>query len=586
MVENNYVHDYGIDYGSSDGIEGMTMQYATVRNNEIYKGRYSGLVLGYGASGSRYAIDYVHNYIHDVLYENIYDGGAVYVTGATDGDEDRRNTIAYNYCVNQGNHFGIFYLDNNTTWWDVSNNVADQRRSPLWYGYKRKTGENISILFSNGKEHNKCHSNYSTHDAFKMSGTFWVDGVPDTDIGENYIYEDGNWPAEALDIIAQSGLNAEYEAKYPAGIQVIDASVRENAVLRKNETADIFEMFKIKAYGRKNVELPIDRSSFKFYTNDNDIISVSEDGYVTSIGTGIAKLDILVFVGDILYKYTGIINSGDEFGKASLNTNNITVYEGRSYKLVPSVVSKLGAELMIKSVSYSSANEAVAKVSEDGTVTGTGIGETTVTAAIESDETVVFEIPVTVKKKPDGKGFNVNDYMVYDFSDAVRSTDSWLTGSDGDTVVKEGTGIRILTPSVTAGQNQQFTDELLHMKLKINASGGWPSISLRSDTQTGSYGKATQYMVTFGAGNLSIQKFVKGERRTYENANFPCSFEYGKEYDLLIGAINHDDSVEVIVCLDGEPVMRFHDYDETRITEQGHVQVYCRAGSIELMPVD
>ena len=51
----------------------------------------------------------------------------------------------------------------------------------------------------------------------------------------------------------------------------------------------------------------------------------------------------------------------------------------------------------------------------------------------------------------------------------------------------------------------------------------------------------------------------------------------------MIGAVNHDDNVEIIVCLDGKPVLRFRDYDEDRITDEGYVQMYARSGSISLL---
>ena len=94
-------------------------------------------------------------------------------------------------------------------------------------------------------------------------------------------------------------------------------------------------------------------------------------------------------------------------------------------------------------------------------------------------------------------------------------------------------------------------------------------------------------MITFGNGGINnVQKFVMGQRRTFDGSAVKCDFEYGKEYDLMIGAVNHEDSVEIIVCIDRKPVMRFKDYDEDRITEEGYIQIYARSGSISLMKVD
>lgn len=585
LVKNNYIHDYGIDFNSSDGIQGMTMQYATVTNNEIYNGRYSGLVMGYGSAGSRYAIDYVNNYIHDILQGNIQDGGAIYVTSTTHGNAERYNLIANNYCVNQGNLTGVLYPDNNTSWWDIYNNVVDQTRSPFWYVYGSTNGEKANIFFSNAKNDIKFHDNYVTDDTFKISRTFSADGPIDTEIGENYISKNAEWPQEALDIIAKSGLEPKYEQKYYAGIQVYDIENRFPVFVAKNETADIYELCNIKAYGRKNTELPTDKSMFRFGTPNPDIISVTEDGKITGIKEGIAELIIYVEIEDVLHTYKCTVYSGDEFSHADTNIKEVMLYTGGSYKLSANAYSKFGLELEIKSVKYESENPSVATVSEDGTVTAVSAGETEITVTVESDETSIIKVPVMIKNNEFSEKFDINEYIVYDFSDEVSSTDGWKTGTSTDLITGEGEGVHIHTPVANVGYKTQFKEELLHMKLKVNAVGGWPSISLRSDTQNGSYGESTQYMVTFNAGNISVQRFNDGVRRTFENPNFASSFEYGKEYDLLIGAINHEDYVEIIVCLDGERVMNFRDYDEDRITEQGYIQVYCRAGDIELRPI-
>lgn len=586
-IKNNLVHDYGIDYGSSDGIEGMTMQYATVSNNEIYNGRYSGLVLGYGASGTRYAIDYEYNYIHDILYEDIYDGGAIYVTGNTGGTKERYNHIRYNYCVNQGNSTGVLYPDNRSTFWEIHHNVVDQRRSPLWYQHKAVKGTPARWLFSNGQDNNKAYSNYATTDNYGLSGRFASENVPEVEMGENYYYPDADWPQEAVDIINNSGLTGEYLNKYPSDIQVIDVSDQPITVY-KDKPINAFDVLGMTAYGRKGEIKELSRDNVYFSTDTPEFVKVDRDGTITSTGTGLGNIKVEILNDNIIYSHIIKVYSGDEFGSIAFNNSELSLFEDRNFKLEAAASTKLGVALDITSISYTSENEAVATVSPEGEVHSVAEGETNIVAAVEcGDIKREITIPVTVKKKVISNVFDVKNYMVTDLTGALRNIDEWTAGGSNDTVTPGENGELIFeTPSNNVGYSGQFTDELIHTKIQINASGGWPSISVRAKDKTAAYGANTEYMITFGKNNLSLQKFNNGTRRVFDDAAVECDFEYGREYDLLIGAVNHNDSVEIIVCLDGEACMRYHDYDENRITNQGFIQIYCRAGNIVLKPVD
>ncbi len=580
-ISNNLVHDYGIDYSSSDGIEGMTMSYATASHNEIYNSRYSGLVFGYGAPGTRFAIDYVYNYVHDVLNENIYDGGSIYVTQETNGTSDRYNQMAYNYVAQQGNVTGVLYPDNNSTYWEVHHNVVDQTRKPYWYRDGEFAGSEAVWMFTNGKMNNLLHSNYATNKNYTLSGRYAAPGIPEMEVGENYCYPDADWPQEARDIIKNAGLEPEYEAKYPGGIEVIDLKNKELS-MKLNDEVNAYDM--IVAYGRKDEQ--IDASSLKIACSADrpDIIEISPDGIIKSTGVGKAIVVINVINGDILYTKRMTVYSGDNVANLDFGKEKIRLYEGTGTTLSGFAKSELGGTFELDSIEYAIGDENIATVDETGTVSAVKAGNTTLDITAEcKGETVSVTLPVEIKTLNDSEGFDIDDYLTVDFDSAVTNEGFWSPGSTSDIFETTEEGTEFKTPKNTIGSVYKYQDELIHTKIKINAEGGWPSLAVRCSNNVNSYSENTEYMVTFEQNNLVLQKFVSGERNTFNDLRLACEFEYGKEYDVHIGAVNHEDCVEIIVCINGVPYMRFKDYDEDRITDEGYVQVYCRAGSIELL---
>lgn len=581
-VKNNLVHDYGIDYGSSDGIEGMTMSYADFSHNEIYNGRYSGLTLGYGAAGTKYAIDYMYNYVHDVLNDKIFDGGSIYVTKETAGTEERRNRIAYNYTSRQGNWSANLYTDNASTYWELDHNVTNQKDKPVWDKDGSVKPTESLFYMCNGRIGNYVHDNYVTTLHNDISAMYLTDEGPVAVLENNYEYPDADWPEEARKIIDEAGLEKEYDEKYPSGIEVVDLKFADISI-QPGEEINIKDY--ITALGRKETVMDLSPLYMTYATDRSDIISVSADGRVKSIGTGDAKLVITIVNGSMMYQKTAKIHSGDSFARMRFKKDEIQLYSGTETDVVPTTVSALGAELVPDSVTYECADNAVAAVTADGKVSAVSAGETEITVkAVWKGEEQSCVIPVTVKNKADSEEFSLSNYLVTNLDNAVLDNSFWIPGLANDSAVTDENGTTFSTPANTVASVNTYGDELLHTKIRINAEGGWPSMCLRVKNQYETYGTNTSYMVFFNQGNINVQKFVLGKRRVFESgAGAKCNFEYNKEYDLMIGAVNHDDNVEIIVCLDGEPVLRFRDYDEDRITDEGFVQIYARSGSISLL---
>ena len=585
LIKNNIVHDYGIDYGSSDAIECMTMSYADISNNEVYNGRYSGLTLGYGAAGTKYAIDFTHNYVHDVLNDKIFDGGSIYVTKETSGTEERRNRVSYNYTSRQGNWSANLYNDNASTYWEFDHNVVNQKDKPKWNKDGSVMPTESLFFMSNGRIGNIVHDNYVTTLHNSVSAMYLTEEGPVATLENNYEYPDANWPEEAQKIIDESGLEQQYDEKYPSGIEVVDLK-SNNISLQTGEKINIKEY--MVALGRKEVSMDLSPLYMIYRTNRPDIISVSEDGTITSLGKGEAELKITIVNGDMIYRKTAKIYSGDDFEKLKFLKSEVQLYTKTETNIAPTVISAFGSEYEPDSVSYISDDINVASVDSAGNVKAISPGKAAIhIEGVWKNEKKSYIMPVTVKEKTDSKEFMLENYLVTNWNNAVLDNSFWIPGLKNDIAFTDENGTTFATPANTVASASQYGEELLHTRIRVNAEGGWPSINLRVKNQYETYNTNTSYMVTFGIGSISVQKFVLGKRRIFENgASAKCDFEYNKEYDLIIGAVNHEDNVEIIVCIEGKPILRFCDYDDNRITEAGYIQMYARSGSISLLKTE
>jgi hypothetical protein len=146
VIDNNVIHDIGIDYKDQDGVFATYVDGLTVSHNRIHAVPYSAIGVGYGwgawdAGGNpvyeargtyghwpRYstptvARDYriVNNRMDDVV-TRMNDAACIYTLGAVPG-----SVIDGNYCTDLGNdrldYSWPVYLDEGSRYWTVSNNV-------------------------------------------------------------------------------------------------------------------------------------------------------------------------------------------------------------------------------------------------------------------------------------------------------------------------------------------------------------------------------------------------------------------------------------------------------------------------------
>ncbi|MBP3360016.1 MAG: right-handed parallel beta-helix repeat-containing protein [Clostridia bacterium] len=208
LIENNYIHDIGLDYKSCVGIAPLWQRNMSVIHNEIFDVPYCGIHGGYGARSDSTDLNYNYNYIHRVLNDALFDGGAIYHTGATGGSDENPNYMKGNYLKEQMNDYGPLYPDNGASGWMMCDNVIDLSMVKPW-----RSGS-VRWLLSNPSMGNRADNNYTTVDRVQINTGQLTD--PDNDPGvtitNTHVYPDASWPEEALAIIGDAGLSEKYSA--------------------------------------------------------------------------------------------------------------------------------------------------------------------------------------------------------------------------------------------------------------------------------------------------------------------------------------------------------------------------------------
>lgn len=215
-VENNFIHGIAVDIKSSAAVSAGFPTFTRIGNNEIYDTGYSGMHTGWGwgetLTSPTKNFEISNNYIHRILNDKIYDGGAVYMLGGTGGTSDNLNKLTENYVEDIRMPFGALYPDEGSSYWEISNNVVDLSKQPVWYPDGNPIASRWTHIHINTINHIVYGTNYSTTSNHENSGT-------DISYQAPQVYRDANWPTAALDIIERSGIEPEYEDNFPKRLE-------------------------------------------------------------------------------------------------------------------------------------------------------------------------------------------------------------------------------------------------------------------------------------------------------------------------------------------------------------------------------
>ena len=125
LLRNSVVAGCGLQYAACAAVFAGYVFATTIESNTFSDTAYSAISMGWGWGLSSWA-GYGNNTISKNRFSRVMarlrDGGAVYVNGHT--NPDYRNSIDSNWCDADAAIYAVFYLDNGSSQWDVTRNVA------------------------------------------------------------------------------------------------------------------------------------------------------------------------------------------------------------------------------------------------------------------------------------------------------------------------------------------------------------------------------------------------------------------------------------------------------------------------------
>ncbi len=277
-VENNFINGAALDIKSTAALSAGFPIDTRIANNEIYNTGYSGIHTGWGwdstapAATENFSIS--NNYIHRILNSMLYDGGAVYMLGHTNGSREKLNQLNGNYVQDILKPFGALYPDQGSSYWQISDNVVDLADQKTWiYGAQNQSSmeSRWTHIHMNTINHIYYGKNYSTTYNYLNRGTAISYKAPQR-------YEFANWPPEAKEIIAKSGIQPEYADGFIYGLEAFDGtdtSVKKNSKL----------VLEVAPLTSKEKYYNPDKFICYASVSDDGILEIREDGiYATQSG--------------------------------------------------------------------------------------------------------------------------------------------------------------------------------------------------------------------------------------------------------------------------------------------------------------
>ncbi len=597
-IMNNYIHDVGVDYGSSVGINISWLQDSQVFHNEIYNVPYSGMHVGWGWAG--YAkqgtgtrnLDINYNYVHDTSDSYVYDAGSVYLLGATGGSEGDYNELNYNYFENHRNSYGAAYPDEGSTFWEITGNVIDLKEVKEWPRKQKAMETRWLHIHINTIVNNYIHDNYSTTPNH-------LNNSPENKFENAQVFEDGQWPEEAQKIMDNAGLEPQYLEMYPDSIQRLRILNEDKKYFLKS--GDTVQM-DVVGYKRKLNEVKIPYSELDFYSTNNNVAVVDENGLVTGVGAGKAAIYVEYLDGDVIRrKYIDIV-CDDAVVEINSNVSALNVLAGYEMTIAAEGKTRFGNVVTIDEAEYSVDDPSIVSVSHEGKVKGLVKGSTIVHAKYTADGiTLEKTYPVSVISYVTEESIeHLGKSRKLDANNSFFSPNSWNQGTS-----KGENGGMLIASDAPAYYMQRVGNELISFDMQIDPEGySWPSLAIRNARPMEDYTSSDCYMMGFKKDIIEVQRFNNGKRTMiFGDAEFnPVGgpgypnklesgegqlFEYGKRYSITVGALDEENGTRLVLIINDKPIFDFIDNADGYISGEGLFGVYSSSkgkGSFTLYP--
>ncbi len=588
-IDNNYIHDIGIDYGSSTAISATWPKYTTFNHNEIYNVNYSGMQIGYGwgmydeyntakPGTGLYKVEISHNYIHDVMNSKLFDGGPIYTLGGTGGSYEEPNLWTNNYLENSRNGHGSIYPDEGSTFWWIENNVIDYNDVKVWKMADRtaSTAPKWLHIHTDSIRYNTMRNNYASTASQTLNSTY-------NNIEAPMVYQNGEWPEEAQNIIKEAGLEDQYLEKYPNSAQRFNTNLEEYVVKLGAK-----KQIETTVFGRKQSVLSADEYELYYVSSDPSVASVDENGTITAVAEGRAQIYVSLKTDDVIR--TKIVNviCGDHLNEIELSSTALHLIKGYKSNITVKGKSKFGKDLVIEKMEFVSADDAIAKAADDGAIEGISEGSTIIHGKFTVDDvTIERDIPVTV--------------IAYGNEEAAKLPSTKLDGDffkpemwKSAQATENGKGVAV------TGSNSAYTlklkDGLYSFDMSINNPNTWPSIAFKVPDLEQSFSTSDCYFFGFKADHIEVQRFKAGVRTMFLGSaefkpiggpgvpNNGQVLEYGKTYHVTAGTIEEEDGVRLILTINGKNIVDYKDTDENALRGDGYMSIYVGPGDFTFTP--
>jgi N-acetylmuramoyl-L-alanine amidase len=190
----------------------------------------------------------------------------------------------------------------------------------------------------------------------------------------------------------------------------IDTSVFKEVVITVRKVIDLevdYDLYEL-WIGKTESIVYTSNDDVRFEIEDNTIISISPEGIITGLKSGLTTIEIISTYDETVSETISVrvYNDAETLlvtGENKLNVDDITT-----------LVAEVGPEDAYHYVTWTSSDEEVATINEEGVLTALTQGTVTVTATSNFDETLVGSISVEV----------VN-YLVVDESKATSETTTY-----------------------------------------------------------------------------------------------------------------------------------------------------------------
>jgi len=579
-VNNNYIHDIGVDFGSSAAISIGFAADIDSTHNEIFNIPYSGYHIGYGW-GKRF--DNVlknavisNNFVHDLLGEGIFDGGAIYIIG--NSANQGYNLVKENYLKNQMERTGVLYSDQGVTYWEWLENVVDLSEVDKW-----GSAAPVWAFINPETEHVKYVNTYTTTPISQYGYNKSVDftsenGVSITGTSQ---YDPAACPQRVAEIIEKSGLEADFASLRNGQAERIVTNVPKTGkfVMEPKDTFTISVSFT----DGKDRKVSGGESHVYYEVVDQNVAEVTSSGVLTAKAGGKTTLRITVISNHILDVLESEIYVADEPSKILLDGFDDTVSMSEMNEglaLDVSVETAMGRVVVPEEVTYKMENLSIATVDAKGYVKPVKVGSTKLTVTVVAEGKTFsqdFTVVITEAMK------FVEDDLSEIFSDEYKN--NWQNAGASNWALTENTDLSMKLDGFVTFTGCKYQNELMHFKMKIDTStggGGWPAVVFRAqDAKSYVAGGTTGYIICFGRSGLELHRFNGGQRTViYGNIKglesiggdmiTPQPLTHGEEHDVKVGALNNGNNVRLYLEIDGKVVFDFEDKSKDAIKNAGY----------------